>query len=100
MSKVEELQVFVMARLDSTAEEIPDYCERMVAENKEELRRSEEENQRKQSFGGEGAFLSPKLLLHRLSPDIIQGLPQDFAEPPQIKEEPEWSIKQEEEELM
>ena len=80
--------------MKSVAKEISGYYKRLMAEIKDELRRSEEENQKKQRTLDQ--ILSPRVLLQRLCPD--QGLPQDVPEP-LIKEEPEWSVKQEEEEL-
>ena len=93
MSKVEELRAFVRAQLDSTAEEISDYYERLMAQTQEELRRSERENQQKQRTLNQ--VLNPRVVLYRLGPD----LPQDVPEPPQVKEEHEWSVKQEKEDL-
>ena len=82
-----------MSRVQSLAQEISDYHERMTAEKEEELRRSEEANQQKQRTLDQ--ILSPRVVLHRLAPELNPGLLQDVPEPPEVKEEPEWSIKQE-----
>ena len=87
MSKV-EAPSFVKAWLDSFAEKISGFHERMMVQNEELLLRSEEANLQTQQI----------LIQYRPSPDLNQALSQDVPEPPQIKEEPEWSIKQEEEE--
>ena len=84
----------MIAQLESTAKEISDFYERMMAEDEEELRCSKEENQQKQRTLNQ--VLSQRVLLQRMSPDINQGLPLDVLEP-QVKEEPEWSEKEEEE---
>ena len=94
MSKVEDLRAFVKEPLASFSA----FDERMRAQNEEELRRSEEENRRKQWTLNQ--VLIPRVVLHRLGPGLDRGLPQDLTETQQIKEEPEeTSVKQEEVEI-
>ena len=81
--------------MNSLAEEVSDFYERQKSQIEEELRRSQEENERKQRLLDQ--ILSPRVRLQRLGPGLSQVLQQDV---PQIKEEcVERSIKQEEEEL-
>ncbi|KAK7912715.1 hypothetical protein WMY93_012926 [Mugilogobius chulae] len=100
------LKTLVQERLTAAAEEIFALFETTIAEFEEELRRSKEENQKKQELLE--AVLNPSVVLVRESVQIQPtspgaglnpGLNQDLETPQtQIKEEPEEPrVKQEEE---
>ncbi|KAJ0062373.1 hypothetical protein NL108_010974 [Boleophthalmus pectinirostris] len=99
----QRLRALVNERLSAAAEEIFALFERTIAEYEEELRRSKEENQRKQKTLD--SVLSPRVLLpkaapHTPSPD--PGLTHDSTWSPQVKHEPEEQclIKLEEEQQL
>ncbi|XP_055022229.1 zinc finger protein 205-like isoform X2 [Boleophthalmus pectinirostris] len=107
MSKGQMLKDLVNARLTAAAEEIFALFERTIAEYEEELRRSKEENQRKEELL---EALNPKSVLLfradiRTGPTSMnqgpnQGLNLKIPKTPRIKENPEEQcIKQEEESL-
>ncbi|XP_055020697.1 uncharacterized protein LOC110161373 isoform X3 [Boleophthalmus pectinirostris] len=119
MSKMHRLRDLLNELLIAAAEEIFALFEGTIAEYEEELRRSKEENQRKQEILD--SVLSPRVVLHRAtSAQSVSSLP-DFISyeitpsstssveipsvkvltvPDEIKEEPEELIvKQEEEQL-
>ncbi|XP_020797479.2 zinc finger protein 271-like [Boleophthalmus pectinirostris] len=92
----QRLRALVNERLSAAAEEIFALFERTIAEYEEELRRSKEENQRKQSKSPDSG-LSPSVLQLRASlhtPSPGPGLKHESLWIPQVKEE---CIKQEEE---
>ncbi|XP_072306356.1 uncharacterized protein [Eucyclogobius newberryi] len=97
MSAGQTLRVLVNARLTAAAEEIFALFERTTAEFEEELRRSREENQRKQELLD--SVLSPRVALLRADlrttespgPGLDQGLNQDLD-----LESEEQLVKQEE----
>ncbi|KAK7918780.1 hypothetical protein WMY93_010064 [Mugilogobius chulae] len=97
MCKRDGLRALVQERLTAAAEEIFALFEGTIAEFEEELRRSKEENQKKQELLE--AVLNPSVVLFRESVQIQPsspgaglnpGLNQDPETPQtQIKEEPE-----------
>ncbi|KAK7918779.1 hypothetical protein WMY93_010063 [Mugilogobius chulae] len=106
MCKNGSLRALVQERLTAAADEIFALFETTIAEFKEELRRSKEENQKKQELLE--AVLNPSVVLFRESVQtqptspgagLNPGLNQDLETPQtQIKEEPEEPrVKQEEE---
>ncbi|XP_072308142.1 uncharacterized protein [Eucyclogobius newberryi] len=107
MSKSQKLRVLVNARLTAAADEIFALFETTITEFEEELRRSKEENQRKQKLLD--AVLSPRVVLSRAAlhapsaasgPGLKREIPETIPETRQIKEEEEEQvIKQEEEQL-
>ncbi|KAK7918777.1 hypothetical protein WMY93_010061 [Mugilogobius chulae] len=94
MCKSDGLRALVQERLTAAADEIFALFERTIAEFEEELRRSKEENQKKQELLE--AVLNPRVvLLREIQPTSSgAGLNQDL----EIKEEPEEPRVKEEEE--
>ncbi|XP_033841030.1 oocyte zinc finger protein XlCOF8.4-like [Periophthalmus magnuspinnatus] len=103
MSKAHALRALVQERLTAAAEEIFALFERTIAEYEEELRRSKQEERRKEELLQ--SVLSPRVLLLRAQhiPETSLNPGPENPETLQIKEEPqepeEQRVKQEEEPL-
>uniref|UniRef100_A0A8C6TCX1 C2H2-type domain-containing protein n=1 Tax=Neogobius melanostomus TaxID=47308 RepID=A0A8C6TCX1_9GOBI len=99
MCEGQTFRAFLNERLAMAAGEIRALFERTTAECEEELRRSEQDNIRKQRILDK--ILSPRVVLVRArvqTPPTSPGLNQEIRHTPRIKEEPEEErIKQEEE---
>ncbi|KAK7916088.1 hypothetical protein WMY93_011849 [Mugilogobius chulae] len=96
-AKLVVVRALMQERLTAAAEEIFALVERTIAEFADELRRSKEENQRKQQLLD--SLLKPQL--HTAAQGVqTDSVKQQIPETPQIKEEPEEQrLKQEEEQL-
>uniref|UniRef100_A0A8C6WNX9 C2H2-type domain-containing protein n=1 Tax=Neogobius melanostomus TaxID=47308 RepID=A0A8C6WNX9_9GOBI len=96
MCEGQTFRAFVNERLAAAAGETRALFERTTAECEEELRRSQDENRRKQRLLEQ--ILSPRVVLVRV--DTGQSLKREITETSRIKEEPEeQSVTREEEQL-